>query len=107
MATTIQSLPPHLTFHSPAMPTAALQLSTLHVSAEALRAHGEQLEGDPMEVCSEHAAPPAEPTGERRTYSHRSAASTSDARSDRVLHWGLWVWWPACPWERLVLRGLL
>ncbi|XP_024903310.1 zinc finger protein 511 [Pteropus alecto] len=58
----------------PATPTAALQLSTLPVSAEALGAHGEQLEGDPMEVCSEHAAPPAELTGERRTYSHRCVA---------------------------------
>lgn len=106
-AATTQSRPPHLAFCSPATPTVALQLSTLQVSAEALGVHGEQLEGDPMEVCSEHAVPPAEPTGERRTYSHRSVAGTSDVRSDRVLHRGLWARWPACPWERLALRGLL
>nr|XP_019583904.1 PREDICTED: zinc finger protein 511 [Rhinolophus sinicus] len=29
------------------------------------------LEGEDMEVCSEHTAPPAEPRGERRTHGHR------------------------------------
>ena len=57
----------------PATPTASLQ-----VWAGAPGDNGEQSEGAAMEVCSEHAPPAAEPMGERRTYSHRSVADSSE-----------------------------
>ncbi|XP_066211606.1 zinc finger protein 511 [Saccopteryx leptura] len=50
----------------PATPTTTLQLS-----AEALRDDRVQADRDAMEVCSEHAAPPPEPMGDRRSYTHR------------------------------------
>lgn len=72
-ATTVRN-PAHASaFHSPATP-----MATLQVSADALGDDREQSEGDAMEVCSEHGAPPSEPTGERLTYTYRSAVGIAE-----------------------------
>ncbi|XP_074194857.1 zinc finger protein 511 isoform X1 [Rhinolophus sinicus] len=53
------------TSRSPGPPAALQEL------AGALGEGSLPLEGEDMEVCSEHTAPPAEPRGERRTHGHR------------------------------------